>query len=35
MKLFKTLAASASALAMLASAAAAEISGGTVKIGLI
>ncbi|MGR1583433.1 ABC transporter substrate-binding protein [Thalassobius sp. S69A] len=35
MKLFKTLAASASALAMLASAAAAEISGGTVKIGLM
>lgn len=35
MKLLKTLAASASALAMLASAAAAEISDGKVKIGLM
>jgi len=35
MKLLKTLAASASALAMLASAAPAEISDGKVKIGLM
>ncbi|SEN82568.1 amino acid/amide ABC transporter substrate-binding protein, HAAT family [Gemmobacter aquatilis] len=35
MKLFNTLAASASALALLASGASAEISGGSVKIGLL